>query len=96
MRYAHLTIGLVALGLTGCISHREAAYPAADFGQALRQNLTAQIADPTPQYTYDEALASNGPRTAVAQTRYETDTVTEATTQGTTMMRSTGSGGGGK
>jgi type IV pilus biogenesis protein CpaD/CtpE len=83
MRYALLTIGLSALGLSACV---QANTVNPDFGVALRQNIAAQIADPAPRYDRTAPPASDGPRTALAQTRYQKGEVirpeTEATTGG--------------
>jgi len=87
MRYALLTIGLSALGLAGCVQGNTVD---PDFGVALRQNIAAQIADPAPRYVRAEPPASDGPRTALAQDRYQ---------KGTTIppqAESTSSVGGGK
>lgn len=95
MRYGYLTVGLAALALSGCASevHQEASETDPSFGRALHQNLAAQIADPAPNYSYDAPPASNGPRTAGAQTRYEAGQVTPPETQNT--MSGIGGGGGG-
>jgi type IV pilus biogenesis protein CpaD/CtpE len=91
MRYALLTIGLTALGLAGCVQGNTVD---PDFGVALRQNVAAQIADPAPRYVRADPPASNGPRTALAQDRYEKGTVIQPVVQGTTTV--TSSSGGGK
>lgn len=97
MRYGFLTIGLAALALSGCSS---AVYKAADiedpnFGRALRQNIAAQIANPAPNYDYTNPPASSGPRTSVAQERYNTGTVTQPTIESTQTVSSAGGGGSG-
>ena len=97
MRYGFLTIGLAALALSGCSS---AVYKAADiedpnFGRALRQNLAAQVANPVPNYDYTNPPASSGPRTSVAQERYNTGAVTQPETVSTSTV-SGGGGGSGK
>lgn len=94
MRYGFLTVGLAALALSGCSS---AVYKAADiddpnFGRAVRQNLAAQVANPAPDYAYTDPPASSGPRTSVAQKRYETGTVIQPDAQATSTV-SRGGGG---
>lgn len=87
MRYALLTIGLSALGLTGCVQGNTVN---PDFGVAVRQNIAAQIADPAPRYARTEPPASDGARTALAQQRYQKGTVIQP------QLESTSSVGGGK
>ena len=89
MRYALLTIGLSALGLVGCV---QATTVNPDFGVALRQNVAAQIADPAPRYDRTNPPASDGPRTALAQDRYQKGTVIAPQIETT----SSAAGGGGK
>ena len=97
MRYGFLTIGLAALALSGCaaVVHQEATDVDPTFGRALRQNLAAQVANPAPDYDYTNPPASGGPRTAVAQKRYDTGTVIQPTTQETSDAVGGSSGGGG-
>lgn len=96
MRYALLSVGLAALAVSGCEAIPNQAHKEdPNFGRALRQNIAAQIADPAPNYSYDEAPASSGPRTAVAQRRYDTNSVTQPTTTKTQTAVSTGGSGGG-
>jgi len=87
MRYALLTIGLSALGLTGCV---QATTVDPEFGVAVRQNIAAQIADPAPHYERDLPAASDGPRTALAQQRYQKGQVIPPETTSTSTV---GSGG---
>ncbi|MGE5566487.1 MAG: hypothetical protein ACM3YN_10095 [Parcubacteria group bacterium] len=87
MRYGLLTIGLAALGLSGCV---QATTVNPDFGVALRQNIAAQIADPAPRYQRTDPPASDGPRTALAQQRYEKGQVIQPEVTATTQV------GGGK
>ena len=95
MRYGFLTVGLAALALSGCASvvHQEANEVDPNFGRALRQNIAAQIANPVPSYSYDTPPASSGPRTAVAQERYDTGAVTQPAAE-STQASSTGGGSG--
>jgi type IV pilus biogenesis protein CpaD/CtpE len=87
MRYALLTIGLTALGLSGCVQGNTVD---PDFGVALRQNIAAQIADPAPRYVRADPPASDGARTARAQQRYEKGTVIQPVVPGTTTVSSGG------
>jgi hypothetical protein len=96
MRYGYLTVGLAALALSGCEAiPNQATTNDPNFGRALRQNIAAQIADPAPNYAYDNPPASSGPRTSVAQKRYDTGTVLQPQAQSTSDAAGGGSGGGG-
>ena len=65
---------LFGSGLCGCAdNNRETISPY--FGQALRQDLAAQIADPDAHYRGDPAPGSDGARVALAQERYRTGKV---------------------
>ena len=88
MRYALLTIGLSALGLSACV---QATTVDPEFGVALRQNIAAQVADPAPRYERTAPPASDGPRTALAQQRYEKGDVIQPAATATTNVA-----GGGK
>lgn len=88
MRYALLTIGLSALGLSACV---QATTVDPEFGVALRQNIAAQVADPAPRYERTAPPASDGPRTALAQQRYEKGQVIPPAATATTNVA-----GGGK
>ena len=92
MRYALLTIGLTALGLGGCVQGNTVD---PEFGVALRQNIAAQIADPAPRYVRADPPASDCPRTALAQQRYEKGTVIQPVVQSTSTVTSNGGGGSG-
>ncbi len=58
---------LAAALLSGCAAH----HISADFGQAVRQEVAAQIADPDASYTGVPAPGSDGGRVGLAQKRYE-------------------------
>lgn len=96
MRHGILTLGLAALALSGCASvvHQEANEVDPNFGRALRQNIAAQVADPAPNYERAEQPASSGPRTGLAQRRYDTGTVIQPQSEGTTGGASGGGGSG--
>jgi len=55
-----------------------------DFGVAIRQNLSAQIADPDVLYTGNPTPGSNGPRNALAQKRYQNNNVIPPSAVGAT------------
>ena len=57
------------VGLSGCTVSEVKMSP--DFGQAVRQDLVAQIADPDAHYLGTPAPGSNGARVGLAQKRYE-------------------------
>ena len=96
MRYGYLTVGLVALALSGCEAiPNQANRTDPEFGRALRQNLAAQVADPAPNYAYDNPPASSGPRTGVAQKRYDTGTVIQPSGESTQTVTGGGGSGGG-
>ena len=64
------TIALVsaALALGGCVSAQGNLSP--DYGQSVKQNLAAQVADPDAAYLRDAPPAAAGARTNLAQDRY--------------------------
>ena len=67
-----------------------------DFGNAVRQDLAAQIADPDAHYEGTPAPGSSGARVGLAQKRYDTNQVIQPSAT-TASSRSTGpvdNGGG--
>lgn len=95
MRIATFT-GLAAalaapLALAACVDPQQPLAP--DFAVSLRQDITAQIADPDARYERQAPPAASGARAALAQQRYNKGTVTAPASQGTTSMRSQGGGG---
>ena len=74
---------LGAILVSGC-AHIVRLSP--DFGVAFRQDVAAQIADPDARYLGTPTPGSNGPRTALSQTRYQKDEVVPPTTLGSTAM----------
>lgn len=64
------TLALVsaALALGGCVSAQGNLAP--DYGQSVKQNLAAQVADPDASYRRDAPPAAGGARTNLAQDRY--------------------------
>lgn len=96
MRIAAITIlAGAAFGLAGCV--QATGNLQADFGASVRQDVAAQVADPGARYRRTEPPASNGPRTALAQDRYEKGKVIQpsAPTTSTAAQSSSGGGGGG-
>jgi len=68
-----------------------------DFGDAVRENLAAQIADPDPHYAGTLAPgASDGARVDLAQTRYQKNQVIRptATTASSRTLGGSDNGGG--
>lgn len=65
-------LSLATVGLTACV---EARTLNPEFGEAYRQNLISQVAEPDPHYVGDPAPGSAGTRVGLAQTRYRTGTV---------------------
>lgn len=90
MRIRHLvrTAAAVALPLVlaACVNPQKNLDP--EFGQSVRQDLTAQIADPDARYARQDPPAASGARSALAQQRYNKGTPTPVASQGTTNIRS--------
>ena len=61
-----------------------------DFGDAVREDVAGQIADPDAHYAGIPAPGSNGPRVGLAQTRYEKNDVIQPTTTTASSERSIG------
>ena len=59
--------------LSGCAQSSLRLSP--DFGNAVNQDIAAQIADPDAHYVGTPAPGSSGPRVGLAQKRYDTGTV---------------------
>lgn len=55
-----------SLGLGGCATR----HLSADYGQAVRQNIAAQVANPDARFVGAIAPGSNAARVAAAQDRY--------------------------
>ena len=86
-------VAIAALSLAGLSACSQSALRISpDFGNAVRQNAVAQIADPDARYLGTPAPGSDGVRVAGAQERYQTDTVIQPST--TTASQSVGSKGG--
>jgi uncharacterized membrane protein YgcG len=100
-KFGCLTICVGAIALTGCTQSVLRLSP--DFGQAVRQDTKAQIADPDAHYVGTPAPGSNGQRAALAQQRYDQNQVVQPTQPSTSSSNSssnqntgtgTGSSGG--
>jgi hypothetical protein len=63
---------MVGAGLSGCV---QAGTLNRDFGQAYRQHMVGQIAEPDARYIGLPDPGSNGARVGLAQQRYRTGTV---------------------
>ena len=88
-----------ALGLSACAQNptQSEMRMSPDFGDAVRENLAAQIADPDAHYTGTPAPgASDGARIDLAQTRYQQNQVIQpsSTTASSRTTGSTDNGGG--
>ena len=59
--------------LAGCTQSSLRISP--DFGNALNQDIAAQVADPDAHYAGTPAPGSGGPRVGLAQKRYDAGTV---------------------
>ena len=83
-----IVLGMTPL-LTACTQSEIRLSP--DFGNAVRQDLAAQIADPDARYEGTPAPGSSGSRVGLAQRRYETNQVTQPSST-TASSRSSSSG----
>ena len=66
-----------------------------DFGQAVKQDTMAQIANPDAKYSGDPAPGSNGVRVAAAQDRYVNGKVITPEAAHAANVPVSGGGGGG-
>jgi hypothetical protein len=77
------------LGLSACTYSELRISP--DFGDAVREDVAAQIADPDAHYAGVPAPgASNGARVGLAQTRYEKNQVVQPSSTTASSMASIG------
>lgn len=86
-----LVIVGAALALSGCI--QAPGHMQEDFGYSVRQNITAQIADPDARYARTLNPASNGMRATTAQDRYVHGDVVQPVTEGTGAISAPAAGG---
>jgi type IV pilus biogenesis protein CpaD/CtpE len=91
-RNAALAAALI--GLSGCAYSQLSLGD--DFGQATRQSIAAQIADPDARYAGTPAPGSDGARVALAQDRYRTGRVLQPQPPVTSTIRQVGGGQGGQ
>lgn len=90
---AALAVGAV-LCLSGCATPGGLPPGQDNFGEAVRQTMTAQIIDPAPEYDTPFAQTS-GSQVAGAIERYRTGTVKQPAAQGiSTIGRQSASSGG--
>jgi uncharacterized membrane protein YgcG len=98
VRTGLLVAALAGVGalVAGCADEKQLANDMGfnDFGRAVHEDLAAQIADPDASYK-GPPPPSSGPRAALAQTRYKTDTVTKPSSISTGGGGGSGGGGGG-
>src|ERR1700758_820286 len=66
-----------------------------DFGNAVKQDVAAQIADPDAHYQGTPAPGSSGARVELAQKRYQTNTVIPPLSASASGKATGSSGGGG-
>jgi hypothetical protein len=83
-------VAIAGLGLAGCAQSVVRLSP--DFGQAVRQDTAAQIADPDAKYDGTTAPGSNGARVDLAQKRYEKNQVVQPSTATASGTMSTSGG----
>ena len=84
-------LGAAAL-LSACMQTRLRDAP--DFGESVRENVAAQIADPDARYVGNPAPASNGMRTNSSQERYVRGKVTPPPATTTSQVGGSAGGGG--
>lgn len=85
-------LGLIGAMLTACADTKQMAsdYHDADaFGHAVREDLEAQIVNPNPTWP-GAPPKSSGARAALAQTKYQSDSVTKPVG----LVTTAGTGGG--
>ena len=81
---AFVAAASAALPLAGCVGVWGHMQP--DFGQAVRQDFAAQVADPDASYARTALPANSGARAALAQQRYVKGQVIQPASQGTGAM----------
>jgi hypothetical protein len=97
--YIGLSVILAAgIGLSACTQSEVRLSP--DFGQAVRQDMAAQIADPDAHYIGTPAPGTDGARVGLAQQRYGKGEViqpssTTASSKGSIGQADNGAGGAG-
>jgi type IV pilus biogenesis protein CpaD/CtpE len=91
-----LALTFSAIALSACASSGEIGLnddfdTNATFGQSVRQNIAAQIVNPTPS---TEPVQASGARVAKAVDAYEKDKVEKPRPPGTLSIQSSGQSGG--
>jgi type IV pilus biogenesis protein CpaD/CtpE len=85
-------LALSACSTTGEIGLDDSQFAAGDaFGQSVRQNIAAQIVNPTPS---TEPAQASGERVAKAVEAYQSDKVEKPRAPGTLSIQTTGQSGG--
>lgn len=79
----------LAAGLGACADEQVRLSP--EFGEAVRQDVAAQIADPDAHYIGKPAPGSNGARVGLAQQRYEEGKVTPPKDMNASTVKGDGS-----
>lgn len=79
-----IVLAAAALPLAGCVQAQGHMQP--DFGQSVRQDFAAQVADPDAAYARKTLPANSGARAALAQQRYVKGQVIQPASQGTGAM----------
>jgi hypothetical protein len=93
---ARFAVAAALLGAATTLSACETRLrEAPDFGESVRQDVAAQIADPDARYAGVPAPGSNGARAAGAQDRYVHGKVTPPPAPETSQVAGGSSGGGG-
>lgn len=83
-----------AMAVSGCVQSR--MHLSDDYGQSLRQDVAAQVADPDARYGGLPAPGAQGHRVGLALDRYNRNAVTPpASTSTSSSSTGGGSGGGG-
>ena len=80
-----------ALALSACTQTRLGLSP--DFGQAVRRDSVAQIADPDAHYLGMPAPGANGQRVGLAQKHYDKNEVIQPSAVGSTGSITSAGGG---
>lgn len=83
-----LALAGATIALTGCIDARKDLSP--DFGNAVRANLAAQIADPEARYEGVLQPGGDGARAALAASRYGKNQVVQPAQASTSNIETKG------
>jgi hypothetical protein len=81
------------LAVTACTESR--LHLSDEFGQTIRQDQMAQVADPEARYKGTPSAGSNGLRAGIAQARYEHNAVIPPASVTTSSVSAGGGGSGG-